>query len=486
MPDFGFVGAAYQALSPTQDAQECINFYPEVDATDFAGSKATGVPPQRGVIALYPCPGLTQLCQLTPISQVRGGRVIPGGQTLYVVCGSNLYAVTLSFIATVVGTLNTTTGPVSITDNGVSLYLCDGPNRYFYTWGTNTFSVVSDGAFNGANHVDIVDNFIVYNNPNSNEFGCTNVGSVVSGLTNFATTLVGPGNLVGLICDHRQVFLFGERTSEVWIDVGSFPFPFAIIPGTSMQHGCAAIGSIARLGESFAMLVQDDRGQNIVITMSGYSPVRISTHAIEQAISKYSIVSDAVAFTYQQNGHEFYMLTFPTADITWCYDLATQLWHRRASMDSEGVLHRHRANCCFIFGGNVVVGDYANGKLYKFDLTNFTDNGTTILCKRRARHLTTDLKRQYFHDLQLQFQPGVGLSTGQGSNPQAILKWSDDGGFTWSNEHWTSIGQMGQYKNRAIWRRLGWARDRIFEVTITDPVFRTIISAELNASPGVN
>lgn len=296
MSDFGFVGAAYQALSPTQDAQELVNMYPEVDATDFAGSKATGVPAQRGVVALYPCPGLTQLAQLTPIAPIRGGRVIPGGQTLYVVCGQTLFAVNLAYVFTPVGTLTTTVGPVSITDNGVSLYLCDGPNRYFYTWGTNTFTNVGplDGAFVGANKVDIVDNFIVYNNPNSNEFGCTNVGSVVSGNTNFATTLVGPGNIQGLICDHRQVWIFAERTTEVWIDVGSFPFPFAIIPGTSMQHGLAAIGSISRLGESFAMLVQDDRGQLIVVTMSGYAPVRISTHAIEQAIAKYSITSDAI------------------------------------------------------------------------------------------------------------------------------------------------------------------------------------------------
>jgi hypothetical protein len=142
------------------------------------------------------------------------------------------------------------------------------------------------------------------------------------------------------------------------------------------------------------------------------------------------------------------------------------------------------------FNGVNVVGDYTSGNLYQFSNSIFTEAGTRenpgaiIPCIRRAPHLTTDLKRQYFHDLQIQFQPGVGLQSGQGSNPTAMLKWSDDGGSTFSKEHWTSIGAAGQYKNRAIWRRLGVSRDRIFEVTVTDPVYRVVVSANLNASVG--
>ena len=120
------------------------------------------------------------------------------------------------------------------------------------------------------------------------------------------------------------------------------------------------------------------------------------------------------------------------------------------------------------------------------DNTVYTDNGTTIRRLRRAIHLTNDLQRQFFDEFQIQFQPGVGLPTGQGDNPQAMLRWSNDGGSTWSNEHWVSIGQIGRYQNRAIWRRLGWSRDRIFEVSITDPVKAVIVSANLKASVGDN
>jgi hypothetical protein len=447
---------------------------------------------------------------------------------------------------------------VSITDNGVSAYLCDGTNRYYYTYaaanyngtiaattltvnsitfgsivlgqtvvgsgvapgtvvtafgtgtgGIGTYTVnnsqsigpiamsqgvftvvpVADGAFQGANTVDIVDNFFIYNNPRSNQWGASSVLSPVSPQLSFTSTFASPGNVVGLIADHRQVYILGEYASEVWVDAGLFPFAFQIIPGTSMQHGCAARGSIARLGESFAFLSSDKRGMGIVIQMQGYTPKRISTNAIEDAIQGYiknSTISDAIAYTYQIGGNEFYVLTFPTADATWVYDISTQLWHREGWRDTDNVLHRHRGNCVEVFSGKVIVGDYQNGKIYQIDPTNFTDDGVIFPCMRRARHLTTDLKRQFFDDLQIQFQPGVGIPVGQGSDPTAMLRYSDDGGFTWSAERWTSIGRIGKYQHRCRWPRLGWARDRIFEVTVTDPVFRVIVSANLNMKPGAH
>jgi hypothetical protein len=73
----------------------------------------------------------------------------------------------------------------------------------------------------------------------------------------------------------------------------------------------------------------------------------------------------------------------------------------------------------------------------------------------------------------------VGLQTGQGENPQAILRWSNDGATTFGTEHWASIGKAGRYKNRAMWRRLGEARDRVFEVRVTDPVYRDVVGASL-------
>jgi hypothetical protein len=318
----------------------------------------------------------------------------------------------------------------------------------------------------------------------------------------------------------------GEASSEVWTDVGAVPFPFQRIPGTSTQQGIVAQFSLTRLGNSFAYVSRNNRGQGQIMQMDGYIPKRISTHAVEATLAN-AYISDAISWTYQLEGHEIYVTSFPSLNLTWAYDTTTQMWHKWLYTSDDGSYSRHRGNCCTVFQGLVMVGDYANGKIYSLDKQNFTDDGQNIRRLRRAPHLVQDLQRQYFDELQIQFQPGVGttgLSTSNGdiyvgldyiiypnaffvigplqsfvigqqtsvsvnsttTFPQAMLRWSNDGGSTWSREYWVTIGQLGKYRNRAIWRRLGTARDRIFEVSITDPVNAVIISSNLKLSEGEN
>jgi len=620
MPDFGFVGASYEAPSIYQDAQECINFFPEIDPTKPQGD--------RGVAALYPTPGLSSLVLFQNQQEVRGMVTLSGGSVMVAVCGPYVYALTSNFIPTLVGQLNTSTGRVGINDNGINAYIVDGSNRY--TWristpssavftgstsgttltvtaitngtiaagqslfgvgvtnetvitalgsgsggigtytinlsqtvssrqmnstavgakvtgsitattltvtavtsgtlyvgqtiqgtgvtaltiitalgtgsgGAGTYTVstsqtvssttlyglnfsqmpTTDGAFTGGTNVDIVDNYFVYNRPDTQQFGCSNALSPISGSTNFSSKDGAPDDLVTLIVDHREIYLLGETSSEVWVDQGTSPFPFTRIPGTSTQHGIAAAFSVSRLGNSFAYLSRNNRGTAQIVQMNGYVPQRISTHAVENTLTGQTI-TDAIAWTYQLEGHEVYVISFPTLQLTWCYDIATQMWHKWLYTNNLGQYERCRGNCAAVFQGYNLVGDYSNGKIYHLDRNVYTDDGQNVKRMRRAPHLTTDLQRQYFEELQLQFQPGVGLSTGQGDNPQAMLRWSNDGGSTWSSEHWTTIGQMGKYTNRAIWRRLGTARDRIFEVTISDPVKAVIVSANLKMTAGEN
>lgn len=483
MADFGFVGGAYQAASLTQNASECINWYPEVDP-----SKPDDA---RGIIALYPTPGLDPLIESLPVSEVRAFHVKPGGDILFSVVGANVYSIDTAWNPTLIGAVTSRVGQISITDNGLAAYFTDGTNRYSYTYATSTFATVSatDGPFTGADVCDVVDNFIFYNNPGTSQWGCTDVSSVTSGALNLGQKIGYPDDIISVVADHRQVLLLGEKYSERWTDVGAFPFPFAVIPGSSLQHGLEARFSVARLGEGLAFLSKDSRG-NATVVMWGAAlpnPQRISTYAIENAIQGYTDASQAIAYTYTQSGHEFYVLTFPVSDVTWVYDLATGFWHRRAWRDpATGVYHRHRSNCSAVFNGEVVVGDFENGKIYRLSQSVYTDDGDPLPCLRRCRHLTSDLKRQFFHDLQIQFQPGVGIQTGQGDDPSCILRWSDDGGFTFGNDRLVKIGKAGKYKHRAIKRRLGWARDRVYEVVVTDPVYRVVVSANLNASVGAN
>jgi hypothetical protein len=662
MADFGFVGPSYPATSIYQDSSECINFLPEIDPLKQPGD--------RGVVALYPTPGLTIKAILPNQQEVRGMRTLSGGQKMLVVCGPYVYVMDSTLNPTLIGLLATSSGRVTISDNGINAYIVDGTNRYTwrintvtsavftgstsgttltvssiksgtiavgqhffavgalqetvitalgtgtggvgtYTLGlsqnisssqmytsspgaiitasmsgtTMTVTAVSsgtlyvgqtiqgagittqtiitalgtgsgstgtytinnsqtvasetmyalnwtvlpstDGAFTGGETCDIVDNYFVYNRPASQQWGASGVLSPISGSTSFSSKDGSPDNLVALIVDHREVYLMGEASSEVWTDVGGNPFPFQRIPGTNTQHGIAAKFSVARFGDSFCYVSRNNRGQAQIMQMKGYVPTRISNHAVENSITN-QYVDDAIAWTYQLEGHEVYVVSFPTLNLTWAYDIASGMWHKWLYTDNTGTYSRHRGNCCAVFQGMVLVGDYANGSIYELDKQNYTDNGQNIRRLRRAPHLVTDLQRQYFDELQIQFQPGVGttgVSVSTDTNiylgspyvigasatltiaptltyvigvanpitsltdtnyPQAMLRWSNDGGSTWSREYWVTIGQEGKYKNRAIWRRLGMARDRVFEVSITDPVNAVIVSANLKATQGEN
>jgi hypothetical protein len=426
-------------------------------------------------------------------------------------------------IDTIITALGTGTGGVGTYTLSVASTVAVGVTMF----GIN-FSVLpsTDGAFSGANTVDVMDNYIVYNNPTTQQWGSTDLLSPISPQTSYSLKDGAPDDLVALIVDHREVYLMGEISSEVWTDVGTVPFPFQRIPGTSTQHGIAAPFSLYRLGNSFAYVSRNNRGQSQIMQMQGYIPQRISTHAVENTLAN-QYVEDAIAWTYQLEGHEVYVVTFPTLNLTWAYDSTTQLWHKWLYTNNDNEYQRHRGNCCATFQGLVIIGDYENGKLYQLDKTNYTDDGQNVRRLRRAPHLVTEFQRQYFDELQIQFQPGVG-TTGlsaalQGINlqspyiitdtgtltigaletvylgefntinvntpttyPQAMLRWSSDGGSTWSNEHWTGVGQTGKYRNRAIWRRLGTARDRIFEVVVTDPVNFVIISANLKVQGADN
>lgn len=518
MSDFGFVGPSYVTPSLYQNAEECINFFPEIDPTKQAG--------ERGVVALYPTPGLNIVYQLAT-APIRGMRALSGGKYMMAVAGIYVYVIDYNNNVTQVGTLasnSSATTPVSITDTivnqGLCAYLADGVNRYYWQSWNGSFQTLpaTDGPWVGAQVVDQVDGYVLYNQAGTQNWGATDLNSQFSTAQYYGSKNGAPDNLISLIVDRRNVFLLGENTTEVWIDVGNtisgiVTFPFSRIQGTSMQHGCAAPYSIARFSEQFMFVSKDTRGQGIIGAIQGYQFFRLSTHAVENSLVG-QVISDAIAFTYQLEGHEMYVVTFPTANLTWVYDLTTKMWHKWLSWDStNSVYNRHRSNAGCFFNGQYYVGDYQNGQIYSLSLSTYTEAGNTIRRLRRAVHIVNDYQRQYFHELQIRFEPGVGLNyvpanpaitsvagfaisgtavagtpivATPGAIPQAMLRWSNDGGSTWSNEHWTSIGQLGQYKNRAMWRRLGWSRDRIFEVAITDPVKAVIVAANLKAEVGEN
>jgi hypothetical protein len=343
--------------------------------------------------------------------------------------------------------------------------------------------------FAGAVGCGFLDGWFVFNQPNSQIFWVMDsTGTTIDPLY-FASAEGSPDNLVTLIVDHREIWLFGTNSVEVWYDAGLPDFPMARIQGAFNEIGCLAAYSVAKLDNGLFWLGADARGNGIVYRSKGYSGERVSTHAVEWQIQQYSNLSDAVGYTYQQDGHSFYVLNFPTANTTWVYDVATGAWHERAGWEL-GQFIRHRGNCQMNYGGEIVIGDYQSGQIYAYDLNVYTEAGSIQKWLRSWRALPTgqnDLNRTAQYSLQLDCQTGVGIDgSSQGADPQVMLRWSDDGGHTWSNEHWKSMGKIGRTGYRTIWRRLGMTlklRDRVYEVSGTDPVKIAIMGAELHASP---
>jgi hypothetical protein len=348
------------------------------------------------------------------------------------------------------------------------------------------FGRITDAGFLGAQRIAFIEGWLILNQPNTRTFYTTGpapYSMLFPGLF-FALKDSSTDNLVTLYENNRELWLIGERTSEVWFNAGGTNFAFQRIPGVGPQIGCAAVNSISRGGAQLVWLGRNEQGQNIVVCTNQYSFTRISNHAIEHAITGYPVVSDAIGYCYEEEGHLFYMLIFPTADMTWCYDFVSQTWAKRLSWDPvAAVYHRHRSNCFMDFGDVRLVGDYQTGQIHQMSRAFYTDAGMPLRALRRTPPIwEKESRERVFHSqLQLEFTPGVGLQVGQGSSPQVMLRWSDDGGFTWSNEHWTSIGAAGATKNRAMWRQLGRARDRVYESVISDPVQRDIIGATLYA-----
>jgi len=411
------------------------------------------------------------------------------GGNMYVVSRDKLYKVDSNYTVTTLGTVSGINGPVSMADNGTQLFVaCNGPS-YIYNAQIGVFQQITDGDFPGAVTVGYLDGYFVFNEPNSQKIWVTALldGTSIDPL-DFASAEGSPDGVVGIIVDHREVWVYGTNSVEVWYNSGNADFPLFRIQGAFNELGCVAAYSIAKMDNGLFWLGQDARGQGIVYRANGYTGQRISTHAIEWQIQQYGNLSDAIGYTYQQDGHSFYVLIFPSANATWVYDVATQAWHERAGF-TNGEFTRHRSNCQVFFNSDVLVGDYQNGNIYAFDLDNFSDNGSIQKWLRSWRALPTgqnNLKRTAQHSLQLDLETGVGLNLGQGSDPQVMLRWSDDGGHTWSNEHWVSIGKIGEFYRRAIWRRLGMTmkiRDRVYEVSGTDPVKIAIMGAELIVSP---
>lgn len=560
----GFCGPSYTSQSLNAECQTCLNLYPEAIET------------KSGYYAMYPTPGKRLAYDLGPIGPIRGLYTLNG--RTYVVSGTNFMELKADGTSQFRGTVVSDGGPVSMAGGPTQVLIASALSAYVYNTTDNSFTPIPD-QITDVLQVGYTDGFF---------FALLKSGKIQStSVTSGIDALVWPGDSAILVevftdtpnaifFDHREMWVFGPKAIQPYVDAGDVPFPFDVIQGAFIESGLAAPFSVAKLDNSIFWLGSDERGQGVVRRANGYQAVRVSNHAVEFAIQGYGKISDAIAYGYQDQGHEFYVLSFPTANKTWVYDAATGMWHERGFWNSQaGVFTMNRALYHTFNFGMHLVGDPTAGKVYEQDISILDDNGSEIRRVRRAPHISNEQNMTSYNRLQIYLETGLAtfdgprpptryvlessggilwsvtvndvgvvkatkvtsgepqllrfsastgtiwdvtvtdlgilrpveliigdydpitqfVSTsgtllfnmqvrdiaGNGQiqtipigkctrGPNLMLRSSKDGAHTWGNVQTVDCGQLGNYRARAMFRRLGTSRDRVFEISMSDPV----------------
>ena len=374
---------------------------------------------------------------------------------------TKLYEIFANGSFTELGDVNLEGERVSMEDNGIQLVMVDGIRGFYYDTNTNLVQEITDPAFYPARTVNYQDGYFIFDRVGTEQFFISDLLDVTFDPIDFATEEGQPDLLVSIISDHRELFMFGRETIGVWYNAGSADFPFERNPAAFIEKGCAAPYSVAKQ-DNLVYFVGNDR---IIYQMQGYTPVPISTHIVDESL-KGADLDDAYAYTYEEDGHLWYVLTIPERELTWAYDITTNAWHIREDYNFQ----RSRVNCHELFDKQNLVGDFQSGRIFVMDRNTKTEDESPIV--RRFRLPTINVGRNYLtlYAFELDMSTGVGNATGPGSDPEAKLRWSIDAGKTWSSWKTSKIGKMGQYLTRCRWLQLGRGRSFVIEVEINEPI----------------
>jgi hypothetical protein len=588
MARFGLVGPAYRSQSVLADCQVCMEWYLEPIESGMG----------KSVAALYPTPGLSAALYALGPAGMRGETTIQG--RTFAIAGTNLVELLAptaepNFILR--GQVISDGQSVSLAGGGYQLLIASAGKAYVFDLTKNTLTPVDPSGGGNIYIVEVcyIDGFffaLVANPTTPWQINSSNLNDATTWqAVNFTIVSVFADNPNAIFENQRLLWVFGPKKIQPYQNTGDFPFPFDVIPGTLIETGLAAPRSVAKLDNSIFWLGGDERGQGIVWRANGFSPQRVSTFAIEYEIQHYATMADAVAYSYQDQGHSFYVLSFPTANTTWVYDVASGQWHERGFWDTKSSTYKRSRAAFHTFNfGMHLVGDPTTGAVYQQSVDILTHFGNPIRRLRRAPHISKEQRRMLHSRLQVDAEVGIGpnlqgnepatlfwltdangnnwqfgvndvgafalvksnagapaalylndtasetsweivpsvlgqpnpvpvtynpsypaailmvstsgetqwvmtvkqlvLGIGQlvaqplgivGRGPLWVLRWSDDGGQTWSHEHARDGGQIGGYKQRLIWNRLGMPRDRVYQLSISDPVPARVIEAYLDA-----
>jgi hypothetical protein len=480
---FGFVGPSYTAKSSIVANEECINFFAETLESQGASVpvRAYGGATATALRSYFSTPGLGLFGSALPTGPSRG--LCWTGTRLFAVGGINLVELAADGTQTARGTVATDGNPVSIAWSNTQLLIISAGHAYCYTLATNALVEVTASLAGVPIQVEYSDDYFIVAFQNSNKYQMSAIldGTTWPGIQVNAVS-VFQDNIVSIIVNHRELWVFGSKHAQPFQDTGSLEV-FAVIPGALIEKGSGATFGPCRVDNSIFWIDEDERGGRGAWRSQGYTPQRISTHAVETDLSSYASISGLVSYSYQDGGHLFWVLYIPGAPWSWVYDVTESLWHKRAFWNGVSYEAHHSWNHVYAFGMHLV-GDWNSANIYQMSLSQVTDNGSTIRRLRRSPTVSDEMAFLYHAELVVEFEVGIGpqppLTDGNGNPraPQAMLRWIDDG-KTWSNEHIADCGLAGEFSTRVVWRRIGRGRNRVYELSVSDPISWTIKDAYL-------
>ena len=478
----GFAGGAYTSFSVNADLQSCVNLIPE----KVESGQGKGDP------VLYLTPGL-RLFATMPAAPIRA--IAAGERRCFVVAGGNFYELHENTTSDYRGGVNNDGRLAQVAFNGNQvaissnklLWVDNGSGADIVHFeGTGTPAVT-------AMQVAYLDSFFIAQDEPDTDIPDSprsfHHSAPLNGLswdaTDMASKEAQPDALGGILASHEDLWLFGSQSTEVWrnnYSTAPTSFPWERDPSAIQHQGIVGEFSHCRLAEGVAWLSGSTQGYCVALHAQGYQPKRVSTHAVEQEWAGYTTVADAESFSYTDKGHAFWMINFPTANKTWCYDATTGLWHRRGWWNgTTWDRHRARVHAAVLWpSGNSMnlVGDWQNGKIYELTTDVWDDDGTPIHWERTCPHSTEENKRIFFSRMELEMEKATGTT--------ATLSWSNDGGKNFTAGLTSSNGATGATKTRLHWHRLGSARDRVYRFSGTATGKTALIDAYVRGQSGIH
>lgn len=479
-----FTGGSYTSQSPVTDAERTVNWFPELSESKGATSQQS----------LYPAPGYNLFCRFDSIGCRANFTMGTGGTSIsgrtFAIYGPTLWEYFKDGSRSNRGTVVVDQNPATICtngDGGFQLFITSGSNGYNYDLLTNTLTQIV--TLNGAATMggQLYGYFVAFD-AKLNQIRISNLfDGTMWDPTQFLSRSIGADPWTAmLVTPYGQIFLPGSQTGEFLYNAGTFPFPFAPDPSGLIEEGIAATFSVKQAAKSPAWLSTNKNGGYQVMRASGFTPQRISDHALEDKLASYNRVDDCIAETYEDRGHVFLILTFPNAQATHCYDFNTNRWHERPLWISETNSEdaAHAVFHCFAFNKHLM-GDRTTGAMYEMSNEFGTDvDGRVMRRVRRAPAIIAEQRRMFFPLFRVLFQTGLSPQSGSyTANPQCMMRKSNDWGQTWSNERMKSMGRVGQYGLKVDFWACGSGRGRVFEITYTNPTPARITDAFL---PGLD